>query len=156
MEESCGDFKVLRFYTCFCACSVSQLCLAFCDPMDRFSRQEYWSGLLFPTPGDLPDPGTKPAFLLHLLHWQADSLPLSHLGRFYFCSRLVNMLLSLSSCVPTMILLPGVIQANRITSTSVQKQNKNVRFDPGIEGCKPMLYSRGPKHFWHQGLVCGR
>ena len=24
------------------------------------SQQEYWSGLLFPTPGDLPDPGIKP------------------------------------------------------------------------------------------------
>src|SRR5574341_4409 len=26
-----------------------------------FSRQEYWSGLPFPTPGDLPDPGIKPS-----------------------------------------------------------------------------------------------
>ena len=25
-----------------------------------FSRQEYWSGLPFPSPGDLPDPGMKP------------------------------------------------------------------------------------------------
>ena len=25
-----------------------------------FPRQEYWSGLLFPSPGDLPDPGIKP------------------------------------------------------------------------------------------------
>ena len=25
-----------------------------------FPRQEYWSGLLFPTPGDLPDPGIEP------------------------------------------------------------------------------------------------
>ena len=25
-----------------------------------FSRQEYWSGLPFPPPGDLPDPGIKP------------------------------------------------------------------------------------------------
>ena len=25
-----------------------------------FPRQEYWSGLLFPFPGDLPDPGTEP------------------------------------------------------------------------------------------------
>ena len=25
-----------------------------------FSRQEYWSGLPFPSPGDLPDPGSKP------------------------------------------------------------------------------------------------
>ena len=26
----------------------------------EFSRQEYWSGLLFPSPGDLPDPGIEP------------------------------------------------------------------------------------------------
>ena len=35
-----------------------------------FSRQEYWSGLQFPSPGDLPDPGIKP--LSSAL--QADSL----------------------------------------------------------------------------------
>ena len=29
-----------------------------------FSRQEYWSGLPFPSPGDLPDTGIKPASLL--------------------------------------------------------------------------------------------
>ena len=29
-------------------------------PSMEFSRQEYWSGLLFPSPGDLPDPGIKP------------------------------------------------------------------------------------------------
>ena len=29
----------------------------------RFPRQEYWSGLLFPSPGDLPDPKIKPGFL---------------------------------------------------------------------------------------------
>ena len=27
----------------------------------EFSRQEYWSGLLFPSPGYLPDPGIKPS-----------------------------------------------------------------------------------------------
>ena len=26
-----------------------------------FHRQEYWSGLPFPSPGDLPDPGIEPA-----------------------------------------------------------------------------------------------
>ena len=42
----------------------------------EFSRQEYWTGLPFPPPGDLPDPGFKvmsPA-------WQVHSLPLSHQG----------------------------------------------------------------------------
>ena len=28
-----------------------------------FSRQEYWSGLPFPSPGDLPDPGIEPVSL---------------------------------------------------------------------------------------------
>ena len=36
-----------------------------------FSRQEYWSGLPFPPPGDLPDPGTEPVSPA----LQADSLP---------------------------------------------------------------------------------
>ena len=29
-------------------------------PSMGFSRQAYWSGLLFPSPGDLPDPGIEP------------------------------------------------------------------------------------------------
>ena len=45
--------------------SVAKSCLILCNPMDcsppgtlsmEFSRLEYWSGLLFPPPGDLPDP----------------------------------------------------------------------------------------------------
>ena len=40
-----------------------------------FSRQEYWIGVPFPPPGDLPDLGFEPGLLL----WQADSLLLSHL-----------------------------------------------------------------------------
>ena len=36
-----------------------------------FSRQEYWSGLPFPSPGDLPDPGFEPGSPA----LQADSLP---------------------------------------------------------------------------------
>ena len=35
-----------------------------------FSRQEYWSGLPFPSPGDLPDPGIEPRSLA----LQADAL----------------------------------------------------------------------------------
>ena len=45
----------------------------------RLSSQEYWSGLPFSPPGNFLNPSIKPC-LLHLLHWQADSLPLSHLG----------------------------------------------------------------------------
>ena len=35
-----------------------------------FPRQEYWSGLPFPTREDLPDPGIKPMSPVSLLHWQ--------------------------------------------------------------------------------------
>ena len=35
-----------------------------------FSRQEYWSGLPFPSPGDLPDPEIKPGSLYHLSYQQ--------------------------------------------------------------------------------------
>ena len=48
-------------------CVYTQSCLTFCDPIDyqaplsmKFTRQEYWSRLPFPTPGDLPDPGIEP------------------------------------------------------------------------------------------------
>ena len=49
------------------------LCLTGCDPMDivcqaplfmGFSRQEYWSGLPCPFPGDLPNPGIEPMSLM--------------------------------------------------------------------------------------------
>ena len=68
-----------KFYACVL---VKQSCLTLCDPMDcivalqaplsmEFFRQKYWSGLPFPSPGDLPGPGIKhrsPTL-------QADSLP---------------------------------------------------------------------------------
>ena len=45
---------------------VAQSCPTLCDPMDYIvhqappsSRQEYWSGLPFPSPGNLPDPGIE-------------------------------------------------------------------------------------------------
>ena len=52
--------------------SVARSCPALCDPMDcrpdgafvhGFSGQEYWSGLPFPAPGGLPDPGIEPESL---------------------------------------------------------------------------------------------
>ena len=41
-----------------------------------FSRQEYWSGLPYTSPGDLPDPGIQPASL-NVLCWEASSFPLA-------------------------------------------------------------------------------
>ena len=65
---------------------VTQSCLTLCDPMDcslqaplsmGFSRQEYWSGQPFPSPGDVPNPGIKPMSLA----LQTDSLLLEPPGK---------------------------------------------------------------------------
>ena len=51
-------------------------------------KKEYWSGLQFPTPGDLPNfllqgifptQGSNP-HLVRLLHWEVDYLPLHYVG----------------------------------------------------------------------------
>ena len=47
-------------FRCCCCYLVTKLCPIICDPMG-FPRQEYWGGLLFPSPGDLSDPGLEPA-----------------------------------------------------------------------------------------------
>ena len=67
------------------ACSVVLSCPSHYNPVDcslpgpvHGLFQEYWSGLPVPTPGNLPNPESNPT--LFCLHWQADSLPLHHLG----------------------------------------------------------------------------
>ena len=74
----------LYLCVCVCVCVYARVCsfshsvvsnsfatpwtIAHQAPLSiGFSRQEYWSGLPFPTPGYLPDPGIKPA--LCFLHW---------------------------------------------------------------------------------------
>ena len=59
----------------FCCCLATQSCLTLCDLVDcspagssvyGISQQEYWSRLLFPSPGDLPNLGIEPMSLAHL------------------------------------------------------------------------------------------
>ena len=72
-------------YIDYCCCLVAKSCLTLCDPWNvayqtplsmGFPRQECWSRLPFPSPGIFLTQGLNPC----LLHWQANSLPLSHQG----------------------------------------------------------------------------
>ena len=66
--------NTLRFsaHPVYACVLVGQSCPTLWDPMDPvdlqallsvgFSRQEYWSGLPFPSPGDLPHSGIEPRF----------------------------------------------------------------------------------------------
>ena len=73
-----------------------QLCPSLCNPMTvacqaplsiAFSKQEYWSGLSFPPPGNLPDLRIKPkalaspALVGRFFTWQGCSLPLVQPGK---------------------------------------------------------------------------
>ena len=94
--HTCEFLNIFELYTvvvlydvCVCAQSLGHV-LLFVTPWTvahqaplsmEFSRQEYWSGLLFPSPGDLPDPGIEPVFscfsrismqiLYHCATWEA-------------------------------------------------------------------------------------
>ena len=63
-------------------------------PSMRFPRQEYWSGLPFPSSGDLSDPAKEPVYPA----WQVDSLPPSHLGSPNKASREQSLRRSDCSC----------------------------------------------------------
>ena len=65
MRSHCSSHTLLQFFWI----------VAWYSPLSMgFSRQQYWSGLPCPSPGDLPNPGIDPR-LLCLLQWQAGSLP---------------------------------------------------------------------------------
>ena len=61
--------------------SLSPMPVALQAPLPMgFSRQEHWSGVPGPAPGDLSYQGSH-LHLLHPLHWQAESLPLAPPGK---------------------------------------------------------------------------
>ena len=87
------ELQSLCVCVCVCVCVCARVCcrfsrvwlfatqwaLAHQAPLSmEFSRQEIWSGLPCPPPGDLPEPGIKPASPA-VLAPQADSSLLSHL-----------------------------------------------------------------------------
>ena len=79
-QELCYSFILSQLiFTMVVVYSLSRVCLfvtpwtiALQAPLSMgFPRQEYWSSLPFPSPGDLPDPGIEPRSPA----LQADSLP---------------------------------------------------------------------------------
>ena len=74
-------------------------------PSMEFSRQEYWSGFLFPFPGDLLDPGIKlwsPAF-------QADALTSEPPGSQWCCTGGLSRFPGREACVVVLVGGPGFL-----------------------------------------------
>ena len=85
LAPCCQDVNSPQIDLCACMCSAASAVSNSVTPWTvarqvsrsmGFSRQEDWSGLPFPPPGESSNTGIDP----HLLHWQAESLPLSYQG----------------------------------------------------------------------------
>ena len=119
---------------CMCVCAVAS---DFCDPMEcsppgssvhGILRQEYWSRVPFPSPGDLPNPGTEPGSPAV----QADSLPSEPPGKAYRVAAAAAAAKSLQSC-PTLCdpidgsppgsPVPGVLQASTLEWVAISFSN---------------------------------
>ena len=100
-------------------------------------QEEYWSGLLFPSPGDLPNPGIEPGSLA----LQADSLPSEPPGH--------PMILALFTCINLfnfpkkrrVVLLSTFLQMKKLnhrdvdlTKVTVSGDKREPRFKPGLSG----------------------
>ena len=92
VELSCNYILII------CCCSVTKWCLNLYDPVSSnppgssvhaISQARILKQLSLPFPGIFPIRGSN----LHLLHWQADSLPLRHLGSPYLHICSSNILL---------------------------------------------------------------
>ena len=91
-------------------------------PSMGFSRQEYWNGLPFPSPGDLPNPGIKPESPT----FQADALTSEPPGKPSAAAK------SLQSC-PTLYdsrdgsppdsSIPGILQARTLEWVAISSSN---------------------------------
>ena len=115
-------------------CAQSRLTL--CGPVDYspqtpqtmgYFMQEYWSALSFPPPGDLPNPEIEPT----PLHWQVDSLPLSHLGS------------------PTLL-----IAASYSTSVSLSHRRLLRCRCSSVEPSNSLLFPSGNRPSWMHPVLC--
>ena len=108
-----NEFLHLLFFLPVCECLVAQSCPILCDPLDYslpsssvtgFFRQEYQSGLPFPSPGDLPDSRVQPTSLVSpgSPALQVDSNPLNHQGIHFI--PIVHPILD-SSCFKCLVVL---------------------------------------------------
>ena len=117
------------------------------------SRQAYWSGFLWPPPGDLPDLGLEPTSLTSL-YQQAVSLPLAppenpHRGCMYCAQSLIHVQLfatpwTVAHHTP---LSMGILQARILEWVAMpSSRGSSQGSNPGLQHCRQILY-----HLSHQG-----
>ena len=123
------------WYIMLCACSFASVCLTLCAlvacqaplPM-RFSRQEYWSGLPCPSPGDLLDPGFEPTCPVAPA-LQADFSPLSHWEMIWYYVLCMNMPISIKTyALCTVFSYPLYLNKDLKINLKIQRDSREVYF----------------------------
>ena len=118
----------------------------------EFSRQEYWSGLPCPPPGDPPDPAYCLSSILHLLcllHWQVCSLPLASSGKPAMCAQSCPTLCDPMDCSLPGSSVHGISQARTLEWVIMPYSRGSS--PPGIESFISCISRQIPYHLSHLG-----
>ena len=94
-------YAMLSHFSRVRLCATPQMAAHQVPPSLGFSRQEHWSGLPFPSPGDLPDPGIEPRSPA----LQADALPSEPPGKSIPCRRPIKQCLSFCDCLSSLCVM---------------------------------------------------
>ena len=92
-------------------------------PSMKFSRQEYWSGLPFPSPGDLPNPGIKPEYP----HCRQTLYCLSHIIAAAAAAKSLQLCPTLCNPIdgsPPGSAVPGILQARTLEWVAISFSNE--------------------------------
>ena len=134
---------ILKYTIQHIACMCARSCPTLCDPMDcslpgssvhGIFQQEYWSGLPFPTPGDVTSPGIKPASLV---------FP-ALAGRFFTNS--VTWEVYIHNYIPTLYFQRFFIISNRY---SVPIKNPHSPSHQPLVTCNLLSVSTNLCKWWH-------
>ena len=106
----------------------------------EFPRQESWSGLPFPPPGEFLNPGIEPSSPAAPA-WQAYSLPLSHLGTPYTCIHSMKVLMK-----------SKVFKRNQLINCTRRRRTCSM-WIPGNKNAKMYTYNFSPEHHGINGIV---
>ena len=112
-------------------------------PSTGFSRQEYWSGLPFPSPGDLPDPGIEPKSPT----LQADALTSEPPGKQTLQTNITGMCGECSQCAHSVLTTLGLAWL----MACVLSQSTLLRLQVALQG-NCLKWALGCVYF--PGLIC--
>ena len=101
-----------------------------------FSRQEYWSGLQFPSPGDLPNPGIKPGYP----SLEADALTSEPPGKIWYLKDWLNRK-SLNSYASIWWTLVSCYSEESTCNVGLAVSIPGSERSPGEGNCNPLQYS---------------